>query len=202
MTDLVNTMAAGVLTRDEHLKQLSALREARKQGHNFIKIKLNENFLASEGQSEVKFNGVKAVRVYPSGLGRGGLQNYEVVVSGGELVFRFTPSEDPENDGWYASMLDDQETSIYDPNKKGYNRDFLASHFESGQFIILDAKVKRDIVARAKLIKEHVIERNQKNIEDKNIRLQTLKEQQHVIKKQIELEEGNGGQGANNKTDS
>lgn len=194
-------MTGGFITPEEQMKRMGFIREARRQGHKFLRIKLNEKMIIREDiQTEVKFNGVKSVVVYPAGRGRGGQPKFEVLVKGGELVFRYTPDDDPDKDGWYADMLDDQAPAKY--GEKGYNRDFLASHLASGEFIIVDPKVRRDIVARAKKIAQ-IVKQKEESVKEKRVKnLKDLEEQKKALEEEIRIakEQQDGGVNADNET--
>lgn len=202
MTTVVNnSMTGGFITQEEQYQRMAYMREARRQGHEFIRLKLNEAVIQREDvQSEVKFNGVQTIAVFPAGRGKGGHPKYEVQVRGGELLFKYTPDEDPTKDGWYADMLDDKSPAIY--AEKGYNRDFLASHLASKEFIIIDPKVKRDVTMRAKKIAEVTKKKEEENKERRASNLKSHEQRKQELEEEIKLarEQQAGGLDADNET--
>lgn len=191
---MVNTsynQAGSVITDEELAQRMENLREARRAKFKFIKIKLDESNFPTPGQTEVSVNGVKDVKMFPAGLGKDRRPTYTAVVRGGPLVFHYKRTNDPDTDGMFAYMLDDDEKGIY--ATKGYNRDFLASHYSTGWFIIEDPKVQKDVEARYRKMKAAVAVAEKERIKKKEISVNALLEKKKEIEKQLKLAESLSG---------
>jgi hypothetical protein len=120
-------------------------------GYNFIEVHLNRKADIQGG----RMAGVLVVDTYEDGVDNNGVPKYSFNVRGGYIDFVYDPSKyirvaDPP-------LLDDTEPCMTGP--KGYNRDFLASHWDSGIFIIPDKEIEADIKRRAVLLKKQAEEK-------------------------------------------
>ena len=172
--------AGGVVSTAEEMMVHVAIREAKKAGHKFIELYYNQELIQdAELQAEVRINGVQAVRVYES-RDKQNRRTYDVVVKGGQLIFRL----DEEIGEWVGEMLDDKTEGLY--GEIGYNRDILASHYETGEFIIKDKRIEREVKSRLEKIKKI---RHQKDVErvakDTSI-LPSLEEEKKRLEEKIE----------------
>ena len=171
--------AGGVVSTAEELQTHIAIREAKKKGHKFIEVYYNQDLIQDAvAQFEVRINGLQSIRVYPGRDSKNRLK-YDVVVSGGQLVFQYNESIDQ----WVGEVLDDKTPGLY--GEEGYNRDFLATHYETGEFIIKDGRVKRDIERRLERIKKMNAEKKEKSVEEDVTVLPALIEEQKRLEEKI-----------------
>lgn len=122
-----------------------AILAAQAEGYKYIKIYLNP--VAKLQQP--RFAGVLQVQTYENGTDENNMVKYDFVVDGkGYLDFQF----DRRTRKMTAYLLDDDKKGTV--SAKGYNRDFLASHYASNYFIIPDDEIAENVRRRALLIKE------------------------------------------------
>lgn len=179
MDNYIISQTGGVLSSVEHEQTKIAIRAAKREGKKFIELYYNQNLVQDAvAQSEIRINGVRSIRVYQHRDAKNRVQ-YEVVETGGQCVFQL----DEISGEWIGEMLDDQEDGLY--GEKGYNRDFLASHFETGEFIIKDKRIERDIKRRLDRIKKAQHEKELAQIESDAAILPVLEEEQARIKEKI-----------------
>lgn len=138
--------AAGLFLTDDETDVGPNIGAAIGAGHKFIEVHLSPNADIQGG----RMSGVLVVDTFLDGRDNRGIPKYSFNIRGGDIDFVYDAKKyirvaDPP-------LLDDDESGITGP--KGYNRDFLASHWESGIFVIPDKEVEADIKKRAVLIKK------------------------------------------------
>jgi len=111
----------------------------------FIRLKLLNHRLGTDQIHRFKF--VWIVDVYYHTRGMTGTSIPEFIEKQGCLTFRY----DPMLRAHVAYMFDDYKEAMY--AKTGQNRDFLASHYETGDFEITDETVLKDVMERVVVLK-------------------------------------------------
>jgi hypothetical protein len=132
----------------------------------------------AEMQHEVRVNGVQSVQVYENRDAKN-KRSYDVVVRGGQLVFIY--NEDAAE--WIGEMLDDKTEGVY--GEIGYNRDFLDTHLETGEFTIKDKRIEREVRSRLEKIKKINHEKQLKKVEEDISILPSLEEEKARLEEKI-----------------
>ncbi len=165
---------------------------AEEEGFKFIKIILSKKRVAGI-QKQLHIHGVKALNAYSKGKNDEGIEEFEFERTSGIIKFK----RDRRARAYVGYLWDDDERGYY--SRKGFNRDFLATHLETGDFIIKDETVLEDVKKRLEKIKKvlavkseeeakEVIQLSDKDdIDDIEEQIKFLSAKKEMIKKKNEL---------------
>lgn len=130
-------------------KAFVELAEAKRQGHNFMKIYLHRSKIG-RGERKIIISGAVTLQGFRRGFDQFGGDSYEFVERRGDsMVFEFDENERE----FICWLYDDPGRGYFSPN--GYNRDLLASHWEENFFIIKDPEVYADVKLRYEYLKSN-----------------------------------------------
>ena len=140
-------------------KEFDQLVAAEDAGYKFMKVYLNKTRV-SRGQKEVFIHGVKQLKAYGRGRNEEGIDEWEFVKDSGLVKFKL----DRRERAYIGYLWDDNDKTKY--GWKGYNRNILATHIETGDFIIKDEDILKSIHNRLEKIKafnaKHIITEEEK----------------------------------------
>ncbi len=129
--------------------KFSEIVEAKRLGHNFMKIYLHRSRIG-RNQKQIIISGAVVLRGYRSGMDEFGNDLFHFEEKRGEsMIFEF----DPADREYVCYLYDDPGKGYF--SETGYNRDLLASHFEEDYFVIKEPQLHAEIQARYDWMKEN-----------------------------------------------
>jgi len=192
--------------------------DAEAHGHRYIEIELHPSH-ARGGQLEIRYSGVFIANVFEDGLDQYNLPKMSTNIEGGALIFNrdertgkwvafLYDDNEPgvlRGPGKYEIVLKTYiykgEERTYKENKevekgpllgtKGYNRDWLASHWHENMFIIKDPEVRRDVENRYKMSKGDKPAEGKPvtELEETNQQVAELQKKLEIMNSQLESKE-------------
>ena len=127
---------------EDALHEQEKILEAELQGHSFIKLKYKKSY---RKDMPIVIGPVWTLQEYRNTTIRDGATTMNLILRMGKLWFRW----DPLQRSHVAYLLDDKEPGCF--SEKGWNRDFLATHYTLNEWEILTEEVKDDILIRIEL---------------------------------------------------
>jgi len=134
--------------------EMDKLYAAQEQGYKFIEIVLSKKRVPGL-KPEISIHGVKKLIAYSKGMNDEGIQEFEFVKSSGTIQF----FRNREKRAYIGYMWHDDNEGLY--GEKSYNIDFLATHMETGDFKIVEAKYRKLVEDRLVIIKKILSEREE-----------------------------------------
>jgi len=130
-------MAETQVRQEEGITDRKKKAVAERNGYSFFEAALKRN-----STQAVKIWGVVDLQIIPlSATRQGATPDFHIIQKGGQAKFFY----DEDRFGFYATILDDKE---------GHNRNFFASCWDDGDYDILDAEVKADVLERASKLRD------------------------------------------------
>jgi len=160
-------------------KEYDQMIAAEDAGYKFMELILNKNRV-SRGQKEVRLAGVKVLRCYSKGQNDDGIEEWDFVKSSGQIKFKL----DRKKRAYVGYLWDDDQEGIY--HRKGYNRDFLASHIDTSDFQIVDELLEQDIIKRKEKMQKKIAEAEAEK-QDKKAEVHRPEDDVEDLDKQIEF---------------
>lgn len=155
------------------------IRAMESEGHRFIALMLNEKIM---DEQEQRFGNVYKLRVFRDRQIRSGQTNISDNIEQGHLVFRY----DPHLRRHAAYLWDDDRPGEF--SERGYNRDFLASHYEHRAWEIEDKDIEDDIKERLAYLKSTKVNQIQQTNTDQPLTDQEMQSMSlKGLEEQIEL---------------